>query len=151
MRADRWRSNCDAFDVFGLKQLPKGGNVLILTKSLKDVMVFHTMGLCAVAPQSEGSSDIPEVIMEDLKLRFRYIIVNFDNDETGKAAAIRYCDKYDLPYTVRIELNNFNPNEVKDISDLVEKSGHLFAKGWFFKQLESLIPEKPSYFTTVYV
>lgn len=66
----------------GLKQLPKTGNLLIITKSYKDVMVFDSFGIPAIAPQAESNILKPELISL-LKTRFKKIIVLYDFDYAG--------------------------------------------------------------------
>ena len=78
----KWRNNLTEFDVQGYAQLPKKGNLLIITKSLKDVMVLHEMGYNAVSPSSE-STFIPDVVLNDLKKRFKHILLCFDRDIAG--------------------------------------------------------------------
>ena len=73
-RKDKWRNNCGTYDLQGLAQLPDKGKLLIITKSLKDIMVLYEYGYTAVAPQSEHSS-IPTSLMENLKGRFDKIII----------------------------------------------------------------------------
>jgi len=74
----------------GLKQLPKTGNILVLTKSLKDVMVFALFRIPAISLQGEGMLPKEELIY-DLQNRFKTIITLYDFDLTGirTAHAIR--------------------------------------------------------------
>src|SRR5574344_1769924 len=78
----KWRNNLTDIDVQGYAQLPKKGNLLIITKSLKDVMVLHEMGYSAVSPSSE-STFIPDIVLNDLKKRFKTILICFDRDVPG--------------------------------------------------------------------
>lgn len=71
----------------GYTQLPNTGQLLIITKSYKDVMLFRTFGLNAVAPASE-TAGMGEEVLEELKIRFRYIVVIYDFDYAG----IRYAN-----------------------------------------------------------
>ena len=49
----KWRNNLTENDIQGYEQLPKNGDLLIITKSLKDVMVLYEMGYNAISPSSE--------------------------------------------------------------------------------------------------
>ncbi len=111
----RFVSNVDNTIVQGWTLLPKNGSeILFVTKSYKDILIFNLLGYWAIAPNSEHSS-IPDKVMEKLKLRFRNIYVWFDNDESGKAGAESFGKRFDLPFT-------FNPDEEpKDPSDFVKK------------------------------
>jgi DNA primase len=116
-RSVKWRSSCTAFDLQGFEQLPAEGDVLVITKSMKDVMLLHELGLNAVAPQSEVP-DIPDTIMNNLKKRFKKIIVFFDNDDAGETAASKLGLKYNLClFSIKKEL------KCKDLSDFYAMYG----------------------------
>lgn len=70
----KWRNNLTEYDIQGYKQLPEKGDILIITKSLKDVMCLCKMGIPAVSPASE-STFIPNIALEELKKRFKRIII----------------------------------------------------------------------------
>ena len=78
----RFISNYPSKKIQGFKQLPKNGSLLIITKSLKDVMCLHSFGISAIAPCSENLF-ISDSVLEDLKSRFKYIVVFYDNDYAG--------------------------------------------------------------------
>lgn len=101
----KWISNLKSKDWQGYHQLPKEGKLLIITKSLKDIMVLHELGYNSVAPPSENS-ELDKDIMNSLKMRFEEVIVFFDNDKAGLAA----MERVNLPYI-------FIPLSLKDISD----------------------------------
>ena len=66
----------------GYAQLPKKGNLLVITKSMKDVMTLYGLGITAIAPNSENLF-ITDKMLEDLKQRFKYIVVLYDSDLAG--------------------------------------------------------------------
>lgn len=66
----------------GLDYIPKSGKLLCITKSLKDVMTLYSLGVPAIAPNSE-TQFISESVLNDLKNRFKHVVVLFDNDQTG--------------------------------------------------------------------
>jgi len=112
----KWISNCSNYDIQGYEQLPYQDDLLIITKSLKDVMVLYKLGYNAVSPQGENHS-IPKEIMDDISKRFTKILIFYDNDKAGINGANKIADKYNLT-TI------FTPNaEPKDISDYTKKYG----------------------------
>lgn len=78
----RFLSNWKSFLLQGAKQLPKEDDVLVITKSLKDVMTLYSLGITAIAPNSENLF-LTESQFSKLKSRFKRIIVFYDNDLTG--------------------------------------------------------------------
>lgn len=115
--SDRFLGNCNKYDVQGLQQLEDKGDTLVITKSMKDVMVLYELGFNAVAPNSE-SSVLPRSIMSNLRSRFDNIIVLYDNDNTGINGMIK------MKKTYRVKCV-FIPKRygVKDISDFFSKYG----------------------------
>ena len=78
----RFLTNWKAKQIQGYKQLPKNGKLLVITKSMKDVMCLYSMGIKAIAPNSENLF-ITDKVLEELKSRFTYIAVLYDNDLPG--------------------------------------------------------------------
>lgn len=114
-RASKWFSNVDSTIIQGLKQLPDSGDLLIITKALKDVIILSKCGYNSIAPNSEGTV-ITQEQFDELQGRFNKIVVFFDNDEAGIIYANKYKVKYNLQ-TIQIPLES----GVKDSSDYVEK------------------------------
>jgi hypothetical protein len=110
----KWRTDTTVYDIQGFEQLPERGQLLIITKSLKDVMTLDVMGYNAIAPQSE-SSDIPKNVFTLLKSKFKKLVLLFDNDEGGRLGRNKLVETYKLDW---IELT-----QAKDISDLVKLIG----------------------------
>lgn len=113
----RWLSNVDSTLIQGFNQLPDKGEYLVITKSLKDVLVLHKLGISAIAPQSETVLIKPDVI-NSLRSRFNKIILNFDYDLAGVISTKRYVKEYNLPY-----LFFTRKYGTKDISDYCAKHG----------------------------
>lgn len=80
--SSKWISNYRSDYIQGYKQLPSKGNLLVITKSLKDCIALRAYKIPACAPCSENLF-IKDNILDDLKSRFKHIIVIFDNDKTG--------------------------------------------------------------------
>ena len=125
----KWRNNLTSYDIQGFEQLPKKGNLLIITKSLKDVMALYEMGYTAISPSSE-STFIPDDVLEALKLRFKHILLCFDRDISG----VRNMRKVSL----KTGLNGFLVHKsfnAKDISDAIAKHGQCKVKEWLTKTI----------------
>jgi len=114
----KWISNQDKSIHQGYKQLPDSGEMLIITKSRKDVMsLCAVMEIPAIGIQSE-SIIIKESVLQEYKDRFKKIYVLFDNDSAGITLAFRYKSLFNIPILVI-------PSKYgcKDFSDLVKKYG----------------------------
>jgi 5S rRNA maturation endonuclease (ribonuclease M5) len=139
-KLDKWRTNCGMYDIQGWEQLPDKGDLVIITKSLKDVMVLYKLGYNAIAPQSENSI-VPKKVIDNLKTRFKEIIIFFDNDSTGLEMADKLAYKYDLKY-IYIPLSLYEIYQAKDISDIVYNIDLKYADE---KMKEMLNEKKESY------
>jgi 5S rRNA maturation endonuclease (ribonuclease M5) len=99
-------------------QLPSKGELLIITKSLKDVMSIHDcLSIPAIGLQSE-SVMMKDSVMDEYKSRFQKVICLFDNDEAGKKLSANFSEKYNIPHFFVPELPG-----VTDFSDLVKVTG----------------------------
>ena len=78
----RFLSNWKAVMLQGAHQLPAEGDLLVITKSMKDVMCLYSLGITAIAPNSENLF-ITESQFEKLSKRFKKIVVFYDNDLAG--------------------------------------------------------------------
>ena len=78
----RFITNWPSKKIQGYDQLPKTGKLLVITKSMKDVMCLYSCGISACAPNSENLF-ISDTMLDELKSRFEYIIVFYDNDRPG--------------------------------------------------------------------
>lgn len=127
----KWRSNLTNYHVQGLAELPKrGGNLLIITKSLKDVMVLYEMGYNAISASSE-TTFIPIEILDKLKVKWKNVLILYDRDSTGMTKAREYSKQYGLnAFFVHRKFKS------KDISDAVKNNGFDIVKIWLDKTLE---------------
>ena len=127
----KWRTNLTNRDVQGLAELPQeGGNLLIITKSLKDVMCLYEMGFSAIAASSE-TTFIPEDIIEDLKSRWKKIVIIYDRDKTGMKTAREYSKQFGFD---AVFVNK--RYHAKDISDAVKANGFTEIKNWLITELK---------------
>lgn len=125
----KWRNNLTENDIQGFKQLPKTGDILIITKSMKDVMCLYEMGIPAISPSSE-STFIPDKALEQLKKRFKRIIILFDRDKAG----VKYLRKM----SVKTGLEGFLLNKKlksKDVSDSIKLNGFEETKKFIEKEI----------------
>lgn len=110
----KWLFTGNSRCIEGWHKLPDEGKLLILTKSLKDIMVYSLFGIPAISMTSETTSIADDTISK-LKLRFKRILINLDNDETGIKSAQRLSERYGL--------DSFFIPDCKDISDYIKKYG----------------------------
>lgn len=126
----KWRTNLTNRHVQGLAELPKeGGEILIITKSLKDVMCCYEMGFNAIAASSE-TTFIPEDILKSLRSKWKHILILYDRDATGMHKAREYSKQY--------KLDAFFINKkfkAKDLSDAVKVNGFNIIKDWLVNTL----------------
>ena len=93
-RKYRFISNWKRNQIQGAKQLNKnGGDILVITKSLKDVMALYEYGIQAIAPCSENLF-VTDNQYQKLKAKFKNIFLLYDNDLPGIRASIKIHKKY---------------------------------------------------------
>lgn len=100
----------------GYDMLPATGNVLVITKSLKDVMLLYQFGIPAIAPMSEAQIILPEMYLL-LKTRFDNIYSFYDYDYIG----IKSMQKMKRMYG--IQPLYLKPPQPKDFTDFYEAYG----------------------------
>lgn len=131
----RFLTNWPSKKIQGFDQLPKYGNILIITKSMKDVMAMYELGLTACSPNSE-TQFVTDSVLQQLKERFKHIIVMYDNDRAGllNMAKLRHLHP---------ELDYFCiPKEyAKDFTDTYKKYGKVKMIE-FIKQVKSYFEYK---------
>lgn len=120
----------DVWDLW--EQLPKEGDILIITSSRKDAMcIWHNTGIPSTCLQAE--SFLPkESVINELKNRFKSIFVLYDNDFTkktnwGREYGKAFSEAFNIP---QIEL----PEELgaKDSSDLYKLRGKTILRETIF-------------------
>lgn len=126
----KWRNNLTEYDIQGYEQLPQKGDTLIITKSMKDVMCLYKMGIPAISPSSE-STFIPDKCLEELKTRFKRILILFDRDVAG----VKYLRKISKKTGLEPLLINKKFN-AKDVSDAIKLNGFETIKNWIKTELK---------------
>lgn len=113
----RFLNNISKKILQGYKQLPKTGDYLCITKSMKDCIALNRLGIAAVSPNSE-TLFIDDKKLQEFKQRFKHIIVLYDNDRPGKYNMAKIRREYP-------ELNYyFLPNYLeKDVTDTIKRIG----------------------------
>lgn len=126
----KWRTNLTNRNVQGLSELPEKGNLLIITKSLKDVMCLYEMGFNAIAASSE-TTFIPNDILDSLRTKWSHIIILYDRDKTGMLESRKYSKEYKID-----AIFVHKKFHAKDISDAVKDNGFSEVKQWLIKTLK---------------
>lgn len=117
-KVGKWTSNFGNWHIQGLKQLPAKGELLIITSSMKDVLVLKILGYNAIAPHGEGVN-IPDKIVDYLYACFDNMVIFYDNDSAGLEYGNRMSDMIGAG-NIHIPIEY---DDTKDISDYVKKYG----------------------------
>jgi len=113
----KWKTNANSYKyIQGYHNLPDKGDTLIITKSLKDVMVLKTMNINSIAVQAE-SIGITEELYKELANRFETIYLLFDFDEGGIKGSDRLKQMYSDIKVIFLQNEETKNNGCKDISD----------------------------------
>lgn len=111
----KWISNVNnRLDIQGWKQAMESPNsdLLVLTKSMKDVMWLRSINVDAIAIHGERHVYTQEQI-DQVRAKFRIIISLYDNDIPGMKGALTLRNLYGIPcYFIERKHNQ------KDITDL---------------------------------
>ena len=121
----KWLSNVGADCLQGYDQLPETGDILFITKSLKDVMTFYELGYSAVGLQAE-TNKLSKKSYNELVKRFKRVILVLDRDDQGYTSTGDFLLEYDIEF--------FFIDKEKDVSDYIKKYG--------LKKAEKLIKNK---------
>jgi hypothetical protein len=110
-RKKKWLFSGTSEDIEGYELLPLLAPYVVITKSLKDVIVLYKYGVPAISLQGEGNK-LEISLLDKLKRRFENIITFYDNDDAGIKGANKIQKDYNIPYILI-------PSEYKckDISD----------------------------------
>ena len=121
----KWLTNVGSDCLQGYDQLPETGDILFITKSLKDVMAFYELGYFAVGLQAE-TNKLSKKSYNELVKRFKRVILVLDGDDQGYTSTGDFLLEYDIEF--------FFIDKEKDISDYIKKYG--------LKKAEKLIKNK---------
>lgn len=104
--------------IFGWKHLPEKDDLVFVTGGEKDVLCLVSNGFNAITLNSETSNLLDDTAQE-LKKRFKNVVVLYDNDATGIKQSQILASKYQIH---RMELPKI-PNNGKDVSDYFAQNG----------------------------
>jgi hypothetical protein len=137
----KWITNSDSSIVQLHSVAPRTGDLLIISKSMKDSGIywrvqlenmFPNMIIHSVSPNCEGQF-LPEPYFRKMEKRWKRIVLWWDNDwdkptNTGVTNSMKFAEKYNIEWVV-------NPDgEPKDASD--------FAKKYSLVEFKNLIQDK---------
>ena len=108
-----WRSSM----IQGAKQIPKSGDYIVITKSMKDVMSLYEFGVTAIAPNSENLF-LSESQYMKLKVRFKDIYLLYDRDLAGVRSANKIRKQFP-------DIKVLLMPKTKDFTDYAKKYGTL--------------------------
>ena len=98
----KWKNTLPHRAVLALHTLPSTGDTLLIQTSLKDTAccmeLFEGEDIWNVDLFSE-SIFLPKPILDNLKLRFKRLIIFGDNDEPGIKQASKFSELYGIPFT----------------------------------------------------
>ena len=122
----KWRNTCPSYYIQGWQQI-EGKEILIVTKSLKDILVFKSfIDADVIAPQGESMKFTKDHLSVMSKYKYKYVV--YDYDEAGRIGA-DYLEN--LGFKKRFVSTNVNPKtskvDDKDISDYIWN--HSFLNG----------------------
>ncbi len=117
----KWLSSIPLNQPFGLDTLDYESNLIIITKSFKDMIVLKKMFTSVIACQNESEAALPDNIIKMLDGLFDKKIIIFDNDETGVTNSIKFNEKgfgyFNIPNQYRVRFG------IKDPADFVKVYG----------------------------
>lgn len=126
-RKEKFRNNYYGGLLEGWNQLPEKGEVVVITKSRKDVMTLYSLGIPSVGVRSETTL-ISGNSFNLLKSRFNKIISYMDNDRTGIEMNKKIEELFKIPYICNPE------NKPKDASDWMKENKSEFTE-WIKEKL----------------
>lgn len=115
----KWLFSGKHTDIEGYDQLPLNGDILILTKSLKDCICYNLIGYPAISLQGE-TNKLTNDMLHKIYKRFDKLIVNYDCDEEGIRGSKRLKQEHNLDY--------FFIDDYKDLSDYMKYNSLLSTK-----------------------
>lgn len=110
-KTDKWRNNCSGLkDILGYYQadIKNTNPKLILTKAMKEIVLYDAYDIKAISHHSENGFFIPDFIRH-LKKYCETITTIYDNDASGIKGMQKVQELYQIPYII--------PPEEKNITD----------------------------------
>lgn len=123
----KWISNIPLNVPFHYNKLKYESDTLIITKAVKELILFKRYFPEVISLQNESQASLREVTLNFLKKKYKYIYLFFDSDSTG----IRNAKEYEERGLIPIYLpENVVAPDLKDSADLVKKYGIKAFEKW---------------------
>ena len=136
----KWFNTLPRNAVLGLHTLPPTGDVLVIETSLKDTMCGYEMfkhdPSISFLDMFSESVFLPQEVWEDLKNRFRVILIHGDNDAPGIKCAKGHCEEHNHG-RLGWFTNPINKPEWKDTSDMRKNAGFTATYDFLMSTIES--------------
>jgi hypothetical protein len=130
----KWYNNIPSQLYHGYNQLPEKGEIVIQTKSKKDIVTLDSLGIPAYGPLSEvGTLSFNGYSI--MTSRFNQIYTLFDYDIAGIKAARRHYQMYNIPYL-------FITTGEKDVAQYVRTHGRKKTKEMIQRLKEQLYEKR---------
>jgi len=113
---NKFYGNTSKNSIQGYTQIDFNKNHLIITSSLKDVMLLYEYGIQAIAPSSE-STIIDKPIIDYLIKQFKHVYIFYDWDTPGIKLAEQHSKIYNVNYIVPEGFEELVKLKIKDPSD----------------------------------
>lgn len=117
----RWINNIPLYMPFGITTLPFKSKTLIITKALKDVLIFRKHFSEVIGLQNESMSALRDVTIQYLKKKYKTIYINTDLDAAGKEALNYFVGKGFEPLMLPDLI--YTKHGLKDIADFTKEFG----------------------------
>ncbi len=108
----KWMYDGDENNIEGFNQLDEYSDLLVLTKGLKDVILYHKLNINAIALPSE-TSKFTDKMVKYLLTRFGRIVINLDNDSQGITSTDKIVKEFGFHHY-------YMDDGIKDPSDWVK-------------------------------
>ena len=131
----KWCNKHDGSVISLWTKIPNEGNMVCICSSLKDALcLWANTGISSVALQGEGYN-MSSTAINELKRRYKYIFVLFDNDESGIKDGLMFSKKTGF---INIVLPKFEGG--KDVSDAYK----ILGKNKWIEMIKPLFKVKES-------
>ena len=127
----KWLSNSPLKIPFGYKLVEYKSNRLIITKSMKDMIVCKKFFPDVIALQNESPNSWNDDILNPIVEKFEDVLIWFDNDKAGLEALNYYKEKGFSTFHFPVKF--LEKHGVKDPADFIKKWGSYYFKV-FLKQ-----------------
>jgi len=115
-----------AQDIFGLRQLPKQTESIIISAGKKDCLILNANGFPSVCFRSENHNPTESQISH-LKGLCEHLFICYDNDPTGQKSMLKTAQKHEItPISLPQEYNDiadfFKENRKESFKHLIEQT-----------------------------